>query len=136
MDTQDIQVANSAANDQCGDTASAATSTAVRFVQPRTSVIAKADSVVLEVELPGVSRECINLTVNEDELTIQADKNVSSDEQATVLLQERSSDSYRRTYVLSNELDTECISAKLDAGVLTLRIPKKPAVLPRSIAIE
>ena len=94
------------------------------------------DEYVVDVDLPGVAPESIDLDVDGRVLTIQAERTVAQPEGGRWLAHERPSGSYRRQLTLSDGLDVEAISASYAHGVLTLRIPVAEAAKPRKIAVQ
>lgn len=116
--------------------ASSDTSPSERFVTPRASVYETVDNVVLELEMPGVNREALDVTVENDELTVTGRRLFASDEHTEFIHRERLPFAYRRTFVLSERIDTARINAKYVDGVLTLTLPKSVEAKPRKITIE
>ena len=91
---------------------------------------------MLWIDLPGVSKDRLSLSITEDELSIKGEvkKGASKDEE--VLYSEMTYADYYRTFTLSDAIDYEKVSAKLDNGVLTLTLPKVERVKPREIPIN
>jgi HSP20 family protein len=86
-------------------------------------------------DLPGVSKERLNVRVDGDSLVIEgaADAPVGGD--MALVYGEVLNPLYRRSFTLSRELDPSRIDAKLDKGVLRLSIPKAEAARPRRIEV-
>ena len=107
-----------------------------RYLAPAVDIYETKDNVVLLVDLPGVSKEGLSLSITKDELTIKGemDKGISKDEE--VLYGEMNYGDYYRVFTLSDVLDREKVSAKLDNGVLELTLPKAEHVKPREIPIS
>lgn len=112
------------------------TATQDRFVTPRSSVYDTADAVVVELEMPGVGRDNIDITVDKDELTVTGHRTRSADEGYEVVHQERLLLNFRRSFVLSERIDTGNIAASYDNGVLQLTLPKSAEAKPRKISID
>ncbi|MGW2560548.1 Hsp20/alpha crystallin family protein [Streptomyces sp. NPDC001514] len=93
------------------------------------------DTFVVEMDLPGVDPETIDLDVERNVLTVKAERHPSAGENAEVLIAERPTGSFSRQFFLGETLDTERIDAAYDAGVLRLRIPIAEQAKPRKIAI-
>lgn len=95
------------------------------------------DAFVVEASLPGVKPEDVEITVENDTLTISgrtaAERKV---EEASYLFQEIRHGSFSRTVSLPTGLETEKASATFENGVLSLRIPKAEQVKPRQIRIS
>lgn len=103
---------------------------------PPVDVLEDAGGITLYADLPGVSREQLNLQVESDTLTIEAESNLSVPEGLTSSHTEVGLARFRRVFTLSKELDTERVSAELAQGVLTLRIPKARHAQPRRIEVQ
>jgi HSP20 family protein len=94
------------------------------------------DTFVVELDLPGVDPESIDLDVERNVLTVRAERRPSAGEDAEVLIAERPAGSFSRQLFLGETLDTERIDAAYDAGVLRLRIPVAEQAKPRKITIS
>lgn len=94
------------------------------------------DTFVVELDLPGVDPESIDLDVERNVLTVKAERCPSASENAEVLISERPAGSFSRQLFLGETLDTEHIDAAYDAGVLKLRIPVTEEAKPHKIAIS
>lgn len=92
----------------------------------------------LHAELPGVSIEDLDLTVDGDLLTLRGHKKVvERSEQDRVVHSERHYGSFERRVGLPIEVDAERVTATFDKGVLTVELPsKQPLETKRSIRIE
>jgi HSP20 family protein len=94
------------------------------------------ETFVVELDLPGVDPESIDLGVERNVLTVHAERRPTSGEGVELLLSERPRGAFSRQLFLGETLDTERIDAAYDAGVLTLRIPVAEQAKPRKIAIS
>lgn len=104
----------------------------------KTDIKDEGDAYTLEMDLPGFAKEDISLDIENDVLTIQAQRHSEheeKDKQGKYLRCERSYGSYSRSFDLS-AVKAEGIKAKYENGVLTLHLPKKEAVLPASKHLE
>ncbi|MEU3778850.1 Hsp20/alpha crystallin family protein [Streptomyces sp. NPDC032472] len=91
---------------------------------------------VIAFDVPGVSKEAIEIDVERNMLTVKAERRpVAKSDQAQMELSERPLGVFSRQIMLADTLDTEHIEADYDAGVLTLRIPIAERAKPRKIAI-
>lgn len=96
------------------------------------------DRFVLEADLPGFEKEDINLSVDNDILTISAERHSSyedKDERGSYVRCERSYGSYARSFDVS-AVDAGKIAATYENGVLTLDMPKKEALVPKKLKLE
>lgn len=107
-----------------------------RFVRPRTSIREIEDAVVINMDMPGVSKDAIEITYNRGELTVVGHRERWNLENMEPCYCERFDGSYRRVFALDDTLDASNIDANLDKGILRLTIPKTEAVKPRKISIK
>ncbi len=104
----------------------------------KTDIRDTGDSYVIDAELPGYSRDEINVEVNDDILTISAEKHSETNEEDKkegYIRRERFYGSVSRSFNIS-EVDAAAITAKHENGVLTLNLPKRKEELPKSHKIE
>jgi HSP20 family protein len=106
-----------------------------QFVAPSASVIEAGDGYVLEVEMPGVNKEGLEISVENNELTIVGRRSLATIE-GTLIHRESRPENYRRTFELDPSIDADKISAKIDRGVATLTLPKAEHVKPRKITVS
>jgi HSP20 family protein len=102
---------------------------------PPVDVIEDADGITLLADLPGVPKEKLQLQINADTLTIEAELGFAMPEEMQASHAEVGLNRYRRSFTLSKELDTEKVTADLENGVLKIRIPKAAHAQPRRIEI-
>ena len=96
----------------------------------------KNDSFLLRLDLPGVKPDSVELTVEEDVLTIKAERPAPPQtEDIESVIAERPYGSFSRQVVLGSNLDTEHIHADYEAGVLTVVIPVAEKAKPRRIEV-
>ncbi|MBW5480350.1 Hsp20/alpha crystallin family protein [Streptomyces bambusae] len=96
----------------------------------------ESDAYVIAFDIPGVSKEAIDIDVERNMLTVKAERRpVAKSDEAQMELSERPLGVFSRQVVLADTLDTENIEADYDAGVLTVRIPIAERAKPRKIAI-
>jgi HSP20 family molecular chaperone IbpA len=103
---------------------------------PPVDVVEDSAGITLYADLPGVAKDQLNLRVEADTLTIEAQLSLTLPEGMQASHAEVSLPRYRRTFTLSRELDTAKVAAEFKQGVLTLRIPKTEQAQPRKIAID
>ena len=90
---------------------------------------------VVHLDLPGATAESIDLTVEQNVLTVHAERKPPVDEAAERVVDERSYGVFSRQLFLGDTLDADRITAGYDAGVLTLRIPIAEKAKPRKVEI-
>lgn len=103
---------------------------------PPVDVIEDAGGITLYADLPGVSRDKLNLHIESETLTIEAESDLAVPQGLTSSHTEVGLGRFRRVFTLSKELDTERVSAELAQGVLKLRIPKAQHAQPRRIEVQ
>jgi HSP20 family protein len=107
----------------------------VEYVTPSANILESKDGYVLEAEMPGVSKDGLEVTVENAELTILGHRAAMEFKGREVYRESRRLD-FRRSFELDPSIDTAKIVAKMDQGVLTLHLPKTEAVKPRKIAVN
>lgn len=103
---------------------------------PPVDVIEDAQGITLYADLPGVSRDRLDLQVEADTLIIEAESDMTLPEGLTSQHTEIGLARWRRVFTLSKELDAEKVSAELAQGVLKLTIPKAGHAQPRRIQVN
>jgi HSP20 family protein len=117
--------------------ATAAASNAPRFVlRPAVDICEDANGITLYADMPGVSRERLNLRVDGRTLAIEGDAEIRLPAEMRAVHAEVRSTRYERSFTLSSELATDRIEASLKDGVLTLRVPKRAELQPRRIEVR
>lgn len=96
----------------------------------------KGDVFLVQMDIPGVQGDAIELTVEDNVLTVRAERpSPSTADGVSTLVSERPHGTFARQMFLGDNLDVEHIEANYDSGVLTLSIPVAPHAKPRRIAI-
>jgi HSP20 family protein len=104
---------------------------------PATNVVERKDESVVTVELPGVAKEDVKLSMEEDLLTIKGERKVSQlPEGARWIRSERRSGEFFRTIQLPHPSKADGITAELTNGILRIVIPKAEEARPREIAVK
>ena len=93
--------------------------------------------VVLKAELPDMTREDIEVTVEHNSLTIKGTKKLSADVKEDQYRRiERSYGTFSRTFTLPTTVDPAKVSAEYKNGVLTVKLPFREEARPRTINVE
>ncbi|MEW6704742.1 MAG: Hsp20/alpha crystallin family protein [Pseudomonadota bacterium] len=103
---------------------------------PRVDVLEDQTGITLLADLPGVSKDQLELKIEGDTLQIEAPVAPQTPERLQPLYAEVRVPRYRRAFTLSRELDTSRIDASLKDGVLNLRIPKHEHAQPRRVQVQ
>ena len=90
------------------------------------------DTFVLSALVPGLKADDLNIQVLEDVVRIEGEYRVTEEE---YLVRELPSGSFRRVLRMPTEIDADKVEAKINDGVLTLRLPKAESARPRKIKI-
>jgi HSP20 family protein len=93
------------------------------------------DVFTLQFDLPGVDPASIDVTIERNELKIEADRNGGWPEDAQVLMRERPRGHFTRRIFVSDNLDTEHVTADYEHGVLVVRVPMREAAKARRIEV-
>lgn len=109
---------------------------AVAALIPPVNVIEDEGGITVTADLPGVSRDRLDVKVNGDTLVIEGEASVAVPRDLDLLYAEMRAPQFRRTFTLSRELDASKIDANLKDGVLKLRIPKVEQARPRRIEVK
>ena len=97
----------------------------------------KGDVFLVQMDIPGVQGDGIELTVEDNVLTVRAERpSPSMADGVSTLVSERPHGTFVRQMFLGDNLDTENIDAHYEGGVLTLTIPVAAHAKPRRIAVD
>ncbi|QXC63596.1 Hsp20/alpha crystallin family protein [Aquihabitans sp. G128] len=97
----------------------------------------RGDEFLVELDLPGVDAESIDLTVERNVLTVHAQRRRTADDgDIELLVGERPQGTFSRQLFLGDTLDTANIAADYTDGVLTLRLPVAERAKPRRVPIS
>ncbi|MEW1822363.1 Hsp20/alpha crystallin family protein [Arthrobacter sp. NPDC080031] len=91
---------------------------------------------VVAFDLPGVNVDSVDIDVEQNVLTVKAERPEPVGEGTELIASERPRGVFSRQLILGDALDTDGVKASYDAGVLTLRIPVAEKAKPRRIEIE
>ena len=96
----------------------------------------RGDRFFVHLDLPGVDPDSIELTSEQNVLTIRAERSFEQNEDDEMLVSERLQGVFSRQLFVTDALDTDAIEAHYDNGVLTLEIPVAEQAKPRRIEIS
>jgi HSP20 family protein len=94
------------------------------------------ESFVVQFDLPGVARDSIDLTVEQNVLTVHAVRRRTDEGAVEMIVAERPQGTFSRQLFLGQTLDTDRIEAEYKDGVLRLRIPVAERAKPRKVEIS
>lgn len=104
---------------------------------PRLNVWEETDAVFAEVEVPGLKSEDLDVSVVGDELTIKGKReSAATEKEAAFHRRERTVGEFTRTVTLPVEINADDVSATLNNGVLTVRLPKAEKAKARRVEVK
>ncbi|MBV8496685.1 MAG: Hsp20/alpha crystallin family protein [Gammaproteobacteria bacterium] len=106
------------------------------FIVPAVDIFEDAHQITVQAEMPGVSRDKLKVQADRNELLLEGEMQIHMPQGMTALYADLHTTRYRRTFVLSGEVETERIEANLKDGLLTVRIPKRVEFRTRSIKVN
>jgi HSP20 family protein len=103
-------------------------------VAPVVDIFENDDEILLHADMPGVSKEDVNVNVDNGTLTISGIRNMDFKGAAT--WEEFGDVEYQRVFSVPQSIDVSKVNAELKDGVLRLHLPKSEAAKPRQIEIH
>jgi HSP20 family protein len=119
-----------------GNSSSRADAFATDTAWPRTSVFENETGLTLVADVPGLRESDLELTLDQDVLTVGGERKLAVPEGHTVHRQERRGTRFQRQFTLPYKVNADAMSAELKDGVLTVKLPKAPEAQPRKIAVK
>jgi HSP20 family protein len=104
--------------------------------QPAVNVWDSTDAIHVEMEVPGVKSDQVEISVAGDELTVKIERPELKQGNVVYHRRERPVGSFARVLRLPTEVDADQVEAELRHGVLTIRLPKAEAARPRKIQVK
>jgi len=106
-------------------------------ITPKVNVTENENFFHLEAATPGMQDKDINIEVHNDVLTIKGHKEDESDtKKENYHIREFSSQNFERSFKLSDRIDTDKVTAKIDNGVLRVDLPKHEQTKPQKIEVQ
>ena len=106
------------------------------FVRPAVDIYESGHEITVKADLPGVSRDRLQVQVDGNTLAIEGQAAIDMPEGMEAVYADVHTTHFRRSFTLSNELDSGNINAEVKDGVLTLRLPKRAELQPRKIEVK
>ncbi|MCA9991069.1 MAG: Hsp20/alpha crystallin family protein [Ardenticatenaceae bacterium] len=107
-----------------------------RLFSPRVDIYEVADGLVLLADLPGVDESAVEVTVENQVLTLRGRVAEPALAEARPVYREYRSGDYFRRFSLANTIDTNAIEAQLQDGLLQISLPHRAAVKPQRIQVQ
>ena len=108
---------------------------AEQFTTPPASVREIGDGYTLEIEMPGVKKDGLEISIENNELTVIGRRSLPAVE-GTPIHRESRPENFRRMFEIDPSIDAGKISANIDQGLLTLALLKAEHVKPRKITVS
>ena len=108
----------------------------VRDFVPVTDIFETEQTLTVVLEMPGVSKESVEVGVENDVITITGRIDSSKYEGLQPLYTEYNIGNYSRSFQISSKIEQEGIQAELKDGVMTLVLPKAEKAMPRRISVS
>ena len=105
------------------------------FITPPANISATNDGYLIEVDMPGVDKDGLEVTVEGNELTIIGRRKWDLPEGEICYCESPLAD-YRRVFELGSDVDTEKITAEMQQGVLKLHLPKSERAKPKKVEVK
>lgn len=116
------------------------------FYAPKVDVTETTGAYSLEMELPGLTQDDINIELDGSKLTISSKEKTETSENAEnaeeqtekpkYLIRERRQFNFSRAFTLPEDVDSEKVSASFKNGILVVTLPRKEVALPKRIQID
>jgi HSP20 family molecular chaperone IbpA len=110
--------------------------TPARFYVPATDIFETGDILKIVMEVPGVSKDAVDVKVENDLLSVEGRIETVKYNGLEPLYTEYPIGHFARSFTLPGQVDKQNITANLEDGVLTLTLNKRPELKPRRIAIH
>jgi HSP20 family protein len=107
-----------------------------RVFVPVTDIFETPEALTVVLEMPGVDRDSIEATVENDVVTIQGRIDFTNYEGMQPIYTEYNVGHYARSFEVSNKIDQSKISALMKDGVVTIVLPKAEQTKPRKIQVS
>ena len=107
-----------------------------RAFMPNADIFETEDALTVVLEMPGVDRDNINISVENGVLTVEGTINFGKYEGLQPVYSEYNVGPFRRSFRISSRIDQENINAGMSDGVITLVLPKVEEVKPRRIEVR
>ena len=103
---------------------------------PALNVASTAEAITVYLFAPGVDPKQLDLSLQQNVLSISGEREIPPDEHATYYRRERFSGPFRRAVSLPEEVDAERVDAKYHNGILTIKVDRRQAARPRQIEVR
>ena len=106
-------------------------------VLPKVNVVEKDEAFYLEAETPGMTEKDVSVEFHTGVLTLKGHREQNSEVvKNNYSIREFSRQNFERSFRLSDQVDSEKVSARMDQGILKVTLPKKEQAKPKKIEIK
>lgn len=109
---------------------------AARYYSPYTDIYELEDRVVVVMEMPGVDKSALDITLEKNLLTVTGNINSQAYEELEPIYTEYNVGNFSRTFTLSTQIDSSKIEAGMEDGVLRIDLPKAGEAVARRIEVH
>lgn len=109
--------------------------TAGRYYSPSTDIFETKNELVVIMDMPGVKKDDVHVKLERGVLEVEGIVDCSGYQELSPVYTEYNVGNFKRSFSLSSRIEQDKISAVLNDGVLTLKLPKTPEAVPRRIAV-
>ncbi|WDP91391.1 MAG: Hsp20/alpha crystallin family protein [Desulfobacter sp.] len=103
---------------------------------PRTNLLENGDNYEVQAEVPGISKEDLNIKIQGNYLEISGKRTVDNPDGYKAHRNEIAGNTFSRSFTLPDEVDANRVEATLKDGILYLTLPKSEAAKPKQITIH
>jgi HSP20 family protein len=122
--------------DRAFEETAAAKTQATRAWRPPVDLFEDENAFTLQVELPGVDRDKIEVEVTHEELVIRGERPFLKPEAGNIVHSERAYGQFQRSFRLGVPVQNNAVEASFKDGILSVRLPKTESVKPRRIEVQ
>lgn len=103
---------------------------------PRTNIEEVEGSYVFTMEMPGLAKKDVEISLENDTLTVKGERTVETEKKNGWLRREIRSSKFERSFTLGKDVDQEKIKARMEDGILNVTLPKKPEKVGRRVDVD
>lgn len=107
-----------------------------RIYRPLTDILETNEGMTLMLEMPGVSADDVDITLEKRVLTIRGKVQATSPEKLQLAYAEYGEGDFERSFTLSDDFDPQKIGASVSNGVLTVTLPRAVEAQPKKIKVK
>lgn len=131
MVPQDLKVQEKKEHEENGEKTEAG-----RYYAAQTDIYESSDSLFVTMDVPGVQKNNLDINLEKNVLTVTGKINFSNYKELQPIYTEYNIGNYVRSFTLASEIDKDQISAKVNDGVLELKLPKLKEAAAKKIVIQ